>query len=99
MLAFEIRGWELVIADLRPKCSPGSRRARKTTEISPTALRARAATRVPPERILRISRRPARKLVSLNPIRDTLEDFFVRRVAEVGEGRASPRKAGPDAGD
>jgi hypothetical protein len=24
--------------------------------------------------------------VSLNPVRDTLEDFFVRRVAEMGEG-------------
>jgi hypothetical protein len=24
--------------------------------------------------------------VSLNPVRDTLEDFFVRRVAEMGDG-------------
>ena len=28
------------------------------------------------------------KPVSLNPIRETLEDFFVRRVAETGSARA-----------
>ena len=51
-----------------------------------------------PERILR-SHAAGAKLVSLNPIRDTLEDFFVRRVAEVGEGARALRKAGADAGD
>ena len=39
------------------------------------------------------------QLVSLNPIRDTLEDFFVRRVAEVGDGARAPRKGDPDAAD
>jgi hypothetical protein len=32
-------------------------------------------------------------LVSLNPIRDTLEDFFVRRVAEVGSSRTEREAA------
>jgi hypothetical protein len=29
-------------------------------------------------------------LVSLNPIRDTLEDFFMKRVAEMGAGARAP---------
>jgi hypothetical protein len=29
-------------------------------------------------------------LVSLNPVRETLEDFFVRHVAEVGPGARAP---------
>ena len=53
---------------------------------------------MPPERILADLTATGAKLVSLNPIRDTLEDFFVRRVAEVGRG-APTAKAGADAGD
>jgi hypothetical protein len=35
-------------------------------------------------------------LVSLNPVRDSLEDFFIQRVAEVGEGaRPASAPAGP----
>jgi hypothetical protein len=39
-----------------------------------------------PERVLTELVAAGAHLVSLNPIRDTLEDFFVRRVAEVGTG-------------
>jgi hypothetical protein len=37
--------------------------------------------------------------VSLNPLRDTLEDFFVRRVAEIGEGARASGRQGTHAGD
>ncbi len=37
------------------------------------------------------------RLVSLNPVRDTLEDFFVQRVTEAGAGRPRRRAAGGDA--
>ena len=40
----------------------------------------------PPERVLTELVATGAVLVSLNPLRDTLEDFFVRRVAEVGDG-------------
>jgi hypothetical protein len=31
-------------------------------------------------------------MVSLNPLRETLEDVFVRRVAEMGDGARAPEK-------
>jgi hypothetical protein len=100
MLAFEIRGWELVIADLRPEVLARiAGELRKATEISPQRYALELPLQPSPERILGDLTAAGAKLVSLNPIRDTLEDFFVRRVAEVGEGARAPRKAGADAGD
>jgi ABC-2 type transport system ATP-binding protein len=100
MLAFEIRGWELVIADLRPEVLARiAGQLQKTTEISPQRYALELPLHLPPERILADLTATGATLVSLNPIRDTLEDFFVRRVAEVGEGARAPRKAGADAGD
>jgi len=99
MLAFEIRGWELVIADLRPQVLERiTGQLQKTTEISPQRYALELPLQVPPERMLADLTATGARLVSLNPIRDTLEDFFVRRVAEVGEGARAPRK-GLDAGD
>jgi ABC-2 type transport system ATP-binding protein len=99
MLAFEIRGWELVIADLRPEVLARiTGQLQKTTEISPQRYALELPLQVPPERLLADLTATGARLVSLNPIRDTLEDFFVRRVAEVGEGARAPRK-GFDAGD
>ena len=99
MLAFEIRGWELVIADLRPEVLARiTGQLQKTTEISPQRYALELPLQVPPERLLADLTATGARLVSLNPIRDTLEDFFVRRVAEFGEGARAPRK-GFDAGD
>jgi hypothetical protein len=39
-----------------------------------------------PEEMLRELTSAGAALVSLNPVRETLEDVFVRRVAEMGEG-------------
>jgi len=44
-----------------------------------------------PEELLRDLTAAGAALVSLNPVRETLEDVFVRRVAEVGEGARSER--------
>jgi len=99
MLAFEIRGWELVMADLRPEVLASvAAQLQKSTEISPHRYALELPLDVPPERILADLTTTGAKLVSLNPLRDTLEDFFVRRVAEVGEGARAPRKAEADAG-
>ena len=99
MLAFEIRGWELVIADLRPEVLARiTGQLQKTTEISPQRYALELPLQVPPERMLADLTTTGARLVSLNPIRDTLEDFFVRRVAEIGEGARASRKAF-DAGD
>ena len=100
ILAFEIRGWELVIADLRPEVLARiAGQVQRTIEISPQRYALELPLQVPPERMLTDLTATGAKLVSLNPIRDTLEDFFVRRVAEVGEGARASREAGADAGD
>jgi ABC-2 type transport system ATP-binding protein len=87
ILAFEVRGWELVVSDLAPdvleRVKPAVRRA---TEISPGRYALELGLDQPPERVLADLVAAGARLVSLNPVRDTLEDFFVRRVAEVGTG-------------
>ena len=101
ILAFQVRGWELVIDDLPPEVL--DRIAPQLTERAPRSRR--AATRSS----CRSTRRPSgcsreltatgASLVSLNPLRDTLEDFFVRRVAEIGRRRARrDAEDGADAG-
>jgi ABC-2 type transport system ATP-binding protein len=87
ILAFEVRGWELVMADLKPevlaRIAPN---VIKATEIAPHRFALDLSLDVPIARLLADLVATGGTLVSLNPIRDTLEDFFVRRVAEVGEG-------------
>jgi ABC-2 type transport system ATP-binding protein len=94
ILAFEVRGWELVIADLRAdvlaRIAP---QVRKSTEISSQRYTLELPLEVQPERMLADLVATGAKLVSLNPVRDTLEDFFVRRVAEVGEGARADNEA------
>jgi ABC-2 type transport system ATP-binding protein len=98
ILAFEVRGWELVIADLRPdvlaRIAP---QVRTSTEISSQRYTLELPLEVQPDRMLADLVATGAKLVSLNPVRDTLEDFFVRRVAEMGEGARAdkePQRAG-----
>ena len=87
MLAFEVRGWELVVSDLTPEAlnriTPAPRRV---TPISDGRYALELSLDQPPERVLADLVATGARLVSLNPVRDTLEDFFVRRVAEMGRG-------------
>jgi ABC-2 type transport system ATP-binding protein len=87
ILAFEVHGWELVVSNLEPevlaRIAPSVRR---TVEISPGRYALELALDPPPERLLADLIATGASLVSLNPLRDTLEDFFVRRVAETGDG-------------
>ena len=91
MLAFQVRGWELVVASLRPEVAAAlGPRAQRMTEIAAGRYAIELSLSESPERVLSDLMATGATLVSLNPIRDTLEDFFVRRVAEVGDGaRAS----------
>src|SRR5688572_2232123 len=99
ILAFQVRGWELVIADLGPEVLAriGSR-VEKATEISPHRYALELPLQAAPQQLLSELIATGATLISLNPLRDTLEDYFVRRVAEVGEGARAAGKAGPDAG-
>jgi ABC-2 type transport system ATP-binding protein len=87
ILAFEVRGWELVVADLSPAAlQEVTPLASRVTEISPGRYALELGLDRAPERVLADLIATGARLVSLNPIRDTLEDFFVRQVAEVGTG-------------
>jgi ABC-2 type transport system ATP-binding protein len=97
ILAFEVRGWELVVSDLRPDVLDRLRPALRTaTEISPMRYALELLPEVPPDRLLADVIATGARLVSLNPVRDTLEDFFVRRVAAVGEGARRQQAARED---
>jgi ABC-2 type transport system ATP-binding protein len=98
ILAFAVHGWELVVANLAPevlaRVAPSLQR---TIEISPGRYTLELALDPPPERLLAELIAAGASLVSLNPLRDTLEDFFLRRVAEAGAAAASAQ-AGEAAG-
>ena len=91
ILAFQVHGWELVVAgvspDLASKVRPGIRRA---TEISPGRYSLELSLDQPPDRLLAELTASGATLVSLNPMRDTLEDFFMKHVAEMGTGARAP---------
>ena len=93
MLAFEVRGWELVMADVKPDVLEKiATSVRRTTEISAGRYAIELAVDHAPDRILTDLTATGARLVSLNPVRDTLEDFFVRRVADAGSGVRQPGK-------
>ncbi len=78
------------------RLSPAPRRA---LEISPGRYSLELPLDQQPERVLAELSATGAALVSLNPVRDTLEDFFVKRVAEA-DGRAhTPGGEGRHAGD
>jgi len=87
ILAFQVHGWELVMSSVSPevlaRVTPSVRRA---TEISPGRYAMELSLEQAPDRILADLSAAGAALVSLNPMRDTLEDFFMKRVAEVGAG-------------
>src|SRR5205085_2800660 len=82
ILAFETRGWELIvshsderqIAELAP-------RVQRIVSISPGQYQIELPADVDPMRVVTELIGGGARLVSLNPVRATLEDFFVERVA------------------
>jgi len=94
ILAFEVRGWELVMSDVTPEVAARlASWARRVTEISAGRYAIEFPVDRPPERVLAELTAAGATLVSLNPLRDTLEDFFVRRVAEAGSARTTSSEA------
>ena len=91
ILAFQVHGWELVVSNVSPevlaRLTPAVRRA---TEISPGRYALELSLDQRPERVLGDLMAAGAALISLNPLRDTLEDFFMKRVAEMGAGARAP---------
>jgi ABC-2 type transport system ATP-binding protein len=75
------RGWELVMSDLTPALvsSLGPRIVR-AVPLGAGRYTLELPLEPPPQRLVTDLTASGARLVSLNPIRDTLEDVFVRRV-------------------
>jgi ABC-2 type transport system ATP-binding protein len=91
MVPFRPRGWEMVVAGARDAtiASLGARVLR-SIRIGDERYTLELPLDPPPERLLADLTAAGAHLVSLNPIRDTLEDFFVQQVtsdAVAGSGR------------
>jgi ABC-2 type transport system ATP-binding protein len=83
ILAFGVGGWELVVADVRDDVL--AKYKASISRVVPISA-GRFALELPldaaPERLLTDLIADGGRLVSLNPIRETLEDFFVERVGQ-----------------
>jgi ABC-2 type transport system ATP-binding protein len=83
MVDFQVRGWELVVSDLpeetaarlRPEATSITRLGGNRHEILLPADRS-------PEQLMQGLASSGAKLVSINPVRQTLEDVFLERVAD-----------------
>jgi ABC-2 type transport system ATP-binding protein len=81
MLAFNVHGWELVVADVRDELLTRLRgRVRSAVPIGGGRFQLELPLETPPEQLLTEIVACGGRLVSLNPIRDTLEELFVERV-------------------
>jgi ABC-2 type transport system ATP-binding protein len=90
ILAFELRGWELVVADLSDVLRARlARTARSITALAHGRYTIELPADTPPEQLLPMLTDGGARVVSLNPIRDTLEDYFVQTV-----GAAAARDTG-----
>src|SRR5436190_9384678 len=99
ILAFQVHGWELVVSGLSPEVLARVKPAvRQATEISPGRYALELSLDQSPDRILAELTAAGASLVSLNPMRDTLEDFFMKRVAEMGAGARAQASEGSRAG-
>jgi len=91
---FQVRGWELVVANVSPRSLDRHRgRALHVRALGDARYALELPLEPAPEVLLRELMAEGAHLVSLNPIRDTLEDFFVRKIAEQTESRFPAREA------
>ena len=81
MLAFHARGWELVVAGLPDAAVPAiGARVRRMVRIGDGRYELELPLQPSPERFMAELSAVGADFVSLNPIRQTLEDFFVEQV-------------------
>jgi ABC-2 type transport system ATP-binding protein len=99
ILAFEARGWELVVSHVPDHVvSALGRRVRRAVRIGPERHALDLPLDPPPAALLSELMAGGARLVSLNPIRETLEDFFYEQVTRPEAMR--PRSgAEPEADD
>jgi len=90
ILAFELRGWDVVVAHLSDELRARlAAHARTITALSHGRYTIELPPEASPEAFLRELADGGAQVVSLNPLRETLEDYFVQSV-----GAATARETG-----
>jgi ABC-2 type transport system ATP-binding protein len=85
---FRIRGWELVVGRVSPEVREElTRRGLPVTALDHDRVTVELPAEGQPERLLHELAERGAVIVSLNPVRETLEDYFVEKVAA-----AAPRE-------
>ena len=90
MLAFKVRGWELVVSGLTDAAMKQARehgQIRSATRLAEGRYALELPLTPPPEQTTAALVAQGAELVSLTPMRDTLEDFFVRQVSGASGSR------------
>jgi ABC-2 type transport system ATP-binding protein len=96
---FEIRGWELIVANLAgPVLEALGGVAMRVTPVGHDRHTIELPLGQPPETILPQIAAAGASIVSVNPIRATLEEFFVQKVAAAGAGARAEAVRGGDGG-
>jgi ABC-2 type transport system ATP-binding protein len=86
MIAFELKGWEMVVANLSDEAARAlASRARTITPIAHGRFTLELPADADPERLIADLRAAGASLVSLNPVRETLEDYFLQQVRAAKE--------------
>jgi ABC-2 type transport system ATP-binding protein len=86
MLAFEAQGWELIVAGAsEPLIAALGARVQRVVRLGPDRYQLELPIEPAPERILAELTAAGARLVSLNPLRATLEDVFVGHVSAQAE--------------
>lgn len=90
LLAFQVQGWELVMTGLSETALDEVTRLGQVVRATPFGA-GHYALELPlsaaPDRVLSELTSLGARLVSLTPVRETLEDYFVRQVAEAPRDR------------
>jgi ABC-2 type transport system ATP-binding protein len=96
MLAFQALGWELVASSVGDALVRALEpRARRIVRIGAGRYTIELPLDPPPDRVLAELTAGGASLVSLNPLHETLEEFFVKQIAESQAAQGSQRSQGP----
>jgi ABC-2 type transport system ATP-binding protein len=87
ILTVRMLGWEVIVEDLDapPDAARVGSALQRVTQIDARRYALELAPSVRPEQLLDRLLGARGRLVSINPVRETLEDFFVRQVNEAGD--------------
>jgi ABC-2 type transport system ATP-binding protein len=91
LLEFQARGWELVVSHLAAEVRDRlAARGLRVTAIADGRYALELPASDAPDRLLADLAATGARLVSLHPLRDTLEDYFMKQVAAAGSRGTAP---------